>query len=83
MRGVDPGVELRPVIHELEVANDLRSYSVKRRCWVAFNLSEEVTGFQDIQFHVDQSGSKWELPNLMHIELTCLHPPVMSYTYNR
>lgn len=52
------GVELRPVIHELEIANDLRSYSVKRRCWVAFNLSEEVTGFQDIQFHVDQKGSE-------------------------
>ena len=52
------GEELRPIIHELQVAPDLKSYSVQRHCAVAFNLSETITGFQDIQIHHDDRGSE-------------------------
>lgn len=52
------GEELRPIIHELQVASDLKSYTVQRNCAVAFNLSQAITGFQDIQIHYDDSGSE-------------------------
>ncbi|BDA43497.1 hypothetical protein COCOBI_04-5090 [Coccomyxa sp. Obi] len=55
------GEELRPIIHELQVAPDLKSYTVLRHCAVAFNLSETITGFQDIQIHHDDQGNKWLL----------------------
>ena len=48
--------ERRPVIQELNVSGDLRNYTMARRCHVAFNLTEKVTGFQDIQFHTNSSG---------------------------
>ena len=38
------------------MAGDLKNYTLARRCHVAFNLTEKVTGFQDIQFHTNSSG---------------------------
>ena len=48
--------ELRPVIQELNVQGDLKNYTVSQRCHVAFHLSSEITGFQDIQFHTNATG---------------------------
>ena len=46
----------RPEIFTLQLAGDLNSYAVAAHCWVAFNLSDTITGFQDIQFHTDAQG---------------------------
>ena len=35
---------------------DLKNYTVSQRCHVAFHLSSEITGFQDIQFHTNATG---------------------------
>ena len=45
------------------MSGDLRNYRMARRCHVAFNLTEKVTGFQDIQFHTNSSGGT--LPDLL------------------
>ena len=44
------------MIQELNVQGDLKNYTVAQRCHVAFNLSSEITGFQDIQFHTNVTG---------------------------
>ena len=48
---------------------DLKNYTVARRCHVAFNLSQRVTGFQDIQFHTNSSGGAQPQPHV-----PTLHP---------
>ena len=47
---------LRPEIFNLALSGDLQSYSVQEHCWVAFSLSVNVTGFQDIQYYSDGKG---------------------------
>ena len=49
---------LRPEIFNLALSGGAASYSVQAHCWVAFNLSNNVTGFQDIQYYSDGKGGE-------------------------
>ena len=63
----------RPEIYNLALSGDLQTYAVQSHCWVAFNLSDAITGFQDIQYYTDPKGGE----HISH--LACIAWPVLVY----